>query len=71
MRTVITVSGDRTLVVNLGNKNNGTKIRLIIETFGYIRAIFEIDCIRKRRVRSYALSVIYLNIHRKWNLKPS
>lgn len=52
MRTVITVSGDRTLVVNLGNKNNhyGTKIRLIVETCGYIRAILEIDCIRKHRV---------------------
>lgn len=50
MRTVITVSGDRTLVVNLGNKNNGTKIRLTVETFGYIRAILEIDCIRKHRV---------------------
>lgn len=50
MRTVITVSGDRTLLVNLGNKNNGTKIRLIIETFGYIRAILEIDYLRKRRV---------------------
>lgn len=49
MRTVITVSGDRTLVVNLGNKNNhyGTKIRLTVETCGYIRAILEIDCIRK------------------------
>ena len=50
MRTVITVSGDRTLLVNLGNKNNGTKIRLIIETFGYFRAILEIDYLRKRRV---------------------
>ena len=52
MCTVITVSGDRTLVVNLGNKNNhyGTKIRLTVETCGYIRAILEIDCIRKHRV---------------------
>lgn len=32
MRTVITVPRDRTLILNLGSKNNDTKIRLTVES---------------------------------------